>query len=145
MNLQSNYRKIASEYFQKELLPDEVVHHIDGNHDNNKPDNLVIMKKSQHSKVHAVFNFENWRKTHHGNTCTFCMFYIMYQKYDKYEGDNKKRVLLILYELLEIMSNRLIKNEQTVDLTFTAIKQWKDKTKHDCYTGEHMGATYDLS
>ena len=132
-----NYRQIASEYFNKELLPGECVHHIDGDHYNNNPENLVIMKTSQHRKVHGIFNFENWRKINKKPICNFCMFYNVYQI------SEKTYTLPILYKLLEISSTRLFKNEETVDIVYNIIKTWKEETKHDCYTGENMEAIYD--
>jgi len=51
----SNYRKIAEIYFNKHLEPGEVVHHIDGNRNNNAPINLVILKAEQHKRIHNLF------------------------------------------------------------------------------------------
>jgi len=49
------HRFIASEL--GEQIPDGmVVHHLDGNHYNNSPDNLKVMSKSNHSKHHCHFN-----------------------------------------------------------------------------------------
>ena len=45
--------KIAEMYFEKMVACDEVVHHIDGDRSNNDPENLIIMKQTQHSKLHG--------------------------------------------------------------------------------------------
>lgn len=47
------YRKIVEEKLGKKLSPKEEVHHIDGDHFNNDPDNLAVLSKSEHSKIHA--------------------------------------------------------------------------------------------
>ena len=49
----NNYIDIAEKFFNKKLMDDEIVHHIDGDQNNNDPMNLVIMKKSQHAKLHG--------------------------------------------------------------------------------------------
>ena len=55
------HRKIMKLKLGRELMPDEVVHHIDGNPYNNKPSNLAVMTRSEHSRLHIK---EYWRKRH---------------------------------------------------------------------------------
>ena len=53
------YRIIAEEKIGRKLEPWEEVHHIDGNHFNNDPDNLEILSKSEHAKIHASWKGRN--------------------------------------------------------------------------------------
>lgn len=47
------HRYIMEQHLQRELLPEEVVHHIDGNKTNNDINNLQLMNSiSEHSKHH---------------------------------------------------------------------------------------------
>ena len=46
------HRVKASKKLGRQLLPDEVVHHIDGNKKNNRSKNLQVMTSKQHWHVH---------------------------------------------------------------------------------------------
>lgn len=46
------HRVVMEGYLGRELLPNEIVHHIDGNGLNNTIANLKVMKKSEHSRLH---------------------------------------------------------------------------------------------
>lgn len=48
------HRIIATQKLGRELLPEEEVHHIDGNHTNNKIENIIVLSKSEHAKIHAA-------------------------------------------------------------------------------------------
>jgi len=48
------HRWVAENYIGN-IEDDEVVHHIDGDHGNNHPDNLEIMPKHEHDKRHGLF------------------------------------------------------------------------------------------
>ncbi len=49
------HRGILEKKLGRELRADEEVHHIDGNHFNNDPDNLIALSKSEHSKIHSCW------------------------------------------------------------------------------------------
>ena len=51
-------RKIALRRYPN-LREDQVVHHIDGNPNNNDPNNLLIMDRKEHSEFHAKFRAKN--------------------------------------------------------------------------------------
>lgn len=48
----SEHRYIA-EFFHGEIAPNHIVHHVDHDGQNNRPDNLEIMSKQDHDKLHA--------------------------------------------------------------------------------------------
>lgn len=47
------YRSLVEIRIGRTLSSDEQVHHIDGNHRNHRPENLVVVTRSEHSKIHA--------------------------------------------------------------------------------------------
>ncbi len=48
------HRLIMQGMLCRELRPDEVVHHKDGDPTNNQPCNLELMTRSEHSRLHAI-------------------------------------------------------------------------------------------
>lgn len=46
------HRVLAEQKIGRPLQPGEMVHHIDGNFRNNHPDNLQIVSRSEHIKIH---------------------------------------------------------------------------------------------
>jgi len=48
------HRYLIEQSLGRKLQSDEVVHHIDGNKQNNSLDNLKVMSRSEHSKIHYL-------------------------------------------------------------------------------------------
>ena len=48
------YRLIAESKIGRELTSDDEVHHIDGNHLNNNLENLIVVSRSEHTRIHAM-------------------------------------------------------------------------------------------
>ena len=48
------HRFIMEQHLGRKLASDEVVHHKDGNKQNNSIENLVIMPRSEHSREHLL-------------------------------------------------------------------------------------------
>lgn len=46
------HRYVMAQHLGRELLKNEVVHHIDGNKQNNSITNLQVLKRSAHSRMH---------------------------------------------------------------------------------------------
>lgn len=53
----------------RKVLPNEVVHHIDHNRKNNDPENLVLMTRSDHARLHAEENHSTRERDSNGRFC----------------------------------------------------------------------------
>lgn len=54
LNGRHEHRVVAEQKIGRALLPGEVVHHIDGDHLNNHPDNLeIIASQAAHAALHG--------------------------------------------------------------------------------------------
>ena len=53
------YRYIAGVAIGRKLTPNDEVHHIDGDHRNNSPENLMVVSSSEHSRIHASMKSRN--------------------------------------------------------------------------------------
>lgn len=52
---------VAEKKYGRHLLPNEVVHHLDGTRDNNHPDNLVIVTRAKHMQIHDPMGWKTKR------------------------------------------------------------------------------------
>lgn len=50
--LQHQHRVVMERVLNRKLKKGEIVHHIDGNKQNNNPKNLMVMTQSEHIKLH---------------------------------------------------------------------------------------------
>ena len=65
------HRIIVEQVIGRELSPDEIVHHIDGNRANNNPDNLMIFPNHRtHAEHHAALRAEEQKDK--GKFCRKC-------------------------------------------------------------------------
>ena len=53
------YRMMVEHELGRKLMPEELIHHIDGNHKNNALSNLAIVTQSEHQKIHAALKPRN--------------------------------------------------------------------------------------
>lgn len=54
MDKQTPYRKIVEQHLGRQLVKGEVVHHINGNHNDNRLENLQVLTAAEHTIVHHL-------------------------------------------------------------------------------------------
>lgn len=135
-----NYRKIAEEYFNKKLGKDEVVHHIDGDRENNEPENLVILKRSQHGKLHGTLldSLDTWAKNtkKRGKLCNSCLFVRLYEEHPDIWDFNFSERMINMMMRKDIRKDFLEKNDiwkKIIKMFYKDNKEWKKRNFHDCY------------
>jgi len=134
-----NYVQIAETYFNKKLSKDEIVHHIDGNQNNNEPENLIIMKRSQHSRIHGSLfcALDEWSKRT-SKICNTCFFIKIY------EDLNIGKLELIDDDLSSWLMDLCIGNNskpasiETIKFLYDLQLKWKNDNNHDCYKGKNL-------
>lgn len=60
-NKKFEHRKVMEEFIGRKLESNEVIHHINGNRQDNRIENLKIMTPSEHSKIHWELGYFNKR------------------------------------------------------------------------------------
>ncbi len=55
----STYRRILEKKIGRKLLPNEIVHHINGKVGDNRPENLEAMDSTKHNRMHGI---KQWKK-----------------------------------------------------------------------------------
>lgn len=75
------HRVIMENIIGRTLKNSEIVHHINENKLDNRPENLQIMSKSEHQRIHHTTTFRN--ATH--KECTFC--HIIKPRWQFYKRD----------------------------------------------------------
>ena len=134
-----NYVEIAEKHFQKKMMADEVVHHIDGDRTNNSPENLLIMKKSQHSRLHAglLGALEEWRKKILKPLCNTCLFVATYENMMKSGKDIDEKASSILLSIY-LMSEAKSAPRTIIESLYRDALMWKNIKDHDCYEGKNL-------
>jgi hypothetical protein len=50
------HRRIYSDFYGVALSEDDLIHHINGNHNDNRIENLIKVTAKQHAALHAAMN-----------------------------------------------------------------------------------------
>lgn len=56
------HRLVAEKKYGRELTTNDIVHHLDGNKQNNDPDNIVVLTRAEHIKIHRDLLNQSRRK-----------------------------------------------------------------------------------
>lgn len=134
-----NYIQIAEKYFNKKLSKDEVVHHIDGNQNNNDPENLVIMKRSQHSRIHASLfcALDEWQRKISRKLCNSCYFVKMYDELNIANTNQIDENTSAWLVGISIGSEAKPVPVNFIHRLYKSHLDWKTNNNHDCYKNKN--------
>lgn len=86
-------RLLMSIHLKRNITDSEHVHHVDGNTDNNSIDNLVVLKKEQHERLHANLANKNNLFSDRYMTCPVCgktFLWTISQQRNRIRNSNRK-------------------------------------------------------
>lgn len=72
----SLHRKLAEEKLGRKLIRGEVVHHINGDHSDNRMENLAVMMAREHARLHRL-GVSQW------TTAVSCSFRVTAEMFDR--------------------------------------------------------------
>ena len=58
-------RRIAEEHIARSLKPGEIVHHMNGDATDDRPENLLIMTDREHKQLHMALAIEQYERGEH--------------------------------------------------------------------------------
>lgn len=141
----ADYVAIAEEYFQKKCLPDEVVHHIDGNRENNAAENLVIMKRLQHSRLHngLMGALDQWKEKVSRPLCGDCLYTRIYREH---RGIHNDLVIESMFTIFHFDRDKLFENHkqernkvlELCEEMYNKSVEWQRQNDHYCYANKNM-------
>lgn len=69
-NGRHEHRVVAEEMLGRSLTSNDIVHHINHDKKDNRPENLSVMSRSEHAALHL---HHRWHKDRKEDTCRFCI------------------------------------------------------------------------
>jgi hypothetical protein len=129
---------VSEKYLGRRLYSEEVVHHLDGIRNNNRNENLLVLTRGQHAKLHGWLDRDNillQKKLTDQSTLKFCQCCdkTLQEKQEKYcsegcatEGTRKVKnrpSKNSLYDMSLTMSREAIGREYNV--SGNAVKKWQ--------------------
>ena len=126
-----HHRHVSSISMGRWVNDSEVIHHIDGDRENNDPDNLEVMGRIEHGRLHRTGNKDEWKESicpNCGNT--------FYKSYTKQKYCSNECVTFSLrraerpskQELVDLISNNSWKAIGRIySVSDNAVRKWAKK------------------